>query len=162
MLHACALDSISFASYIATWHQGFDSVEPRPQVCDQPHPLLVAKIVQSCLACDLQPAYTGMKVPMHRHLLPLPAVILALTPEHRLPSSWAWAALSAAVALGTANMSSCCADPSCDPGCVLPSLQKLFDDGYSSTDIIGTVFRVVRNTDMIEFLKLEYIKVCRV
>jgi hypothetical protein len=42
---------------------------------------------------------------------------------------------------------------------VLPSLQKLFDDGYSSTDIIGTVFRVVRNTDMMEFLKLEYIKV---
>jgi hypothetical protein len=37
--------------------------------------------------------------------------------------------------------------------------QKLFDDGYSSTDIIGTVFRVVRNTDMMEFLKLEYIKV---
>ncbi len=35
---------------------------PCSQVCDQPHPLLVAKIVQSCLACDLQPAYTGMKV----------------------------------------------------------------------------------------------------
>jgi Replication factor C C-terminal domain len=39
-------------------------------------------------------------------------------------------------------------------------LQKLFDDGYSSTDIIGTLFRVVRNTEMMEFLKLEYIKVC--
>ena len=51
------------------------------------------------------------------------------------------------------------ADPSCKRCCWLPSLQKLFDDGYSSTDIIGTVFRVVRNTDMMEFLKLEYIKV---
>jgi hypothetical protein len=59
-------------------------------------------------------------------------------------------------------MSSCGANPSYQPGCWLPSPQKLFDDGYSSTDIIGTVFRVVRNTDMMEFLKLEYIKVCRV
>lgn len=32
------------------------------QVCDQPHPLLVAKIIQNCLASDLQPAYVGMKV----------------------------------------------------------------------------------------------------
>ncbi len=32
------------------------------QVCDQPHPLLVAKIIQNCLTSDLQPAYVGMKV----------------------------------------------------------------------------------------------------
>jgi len=38
-------------------------------------------------------------------------------------------------------------------------LQSLFDAGYSSTDIITTLFRVVRNTDMPEFLKLEFIKV---
>ena len=31
-------------------------------MCDQPHPLLVAKIVQSCLEGRLQPAYVGMKV----------------------------------------------------------------------------------------------------
>lgn len=38
-------------------------------------------------------------------------------------------------------------------------MQQLYDSGYSSTDIIQTLFRVVRNTDMPEFLKLEYIKV---
>ncbi len=37
--------------------------------------------------------------------------------------------------------------------------QKLFDAGYSSSDVITTLFRVVRNTEMPEFLKLEYIKV---
>ncbi len=38
-------------------------------------------------------------------------------------------------------------------------LQALFNSGYSATDIITTLFRVVRNTDMNEFLKLELIKV---
>lgn len=31
--------------------------------------------------------------------------------------------------------------------------------GYSPHDIITTVFRVVRNADLPEFLKLEYLKV---
>lgn len=66
------------------------------KVCDQPHPLLVATIIQHCLGGNLTSAYDGMK--------------------------------------------------------------QLYDSGYSSTDIIQTLFRVVRNTDMPEFLKLEYIK----
>jgi replication factor C subunit 2/4 len=37
--------------------------------------------------------------------------------------------------------------------------QKLFDDGYSATDIITTLFRIVRNADLQEWVKLEYIKV---
>ncbi|KDD72922.1 hypothetical protein H632_c2727p0, partial [Helicosporidium sp. ATCC 50920] len=38
-------------------------------------------------------------------------------------------------------------------------VKKLFDSGYSSMDIISTLFRVVRNSqNMNEFLKLEYIK----
>lgn len=38
-------------------------------------------------------------------------------------------------------------------------MQQLYNSGYSSTDIIQTLFRVVRNTEMAEYLKLEYIKV---
>lgn len=37
--------------------------------------------------------------------------------------------------------------------------QALCDLGYSASDIITTVFRVVRNSDLAEFLKLEFIKV---
>lgn len=37
--------------------------------------------------------------------------------------------------------------------------QVLCDSGYSSMDIITTLFRVTRNSDMVEFLKLEYLKV---
>lgn len=33
--------------------------------------------------------------------------------------------------------------------------------GYSPMDIITTVFRVVRNADIPEFLKLEYLRVRR-
>jgi len=38
-------------------------------------------------------------------------------------------------------------------------LQKLFDSGYSAIDIITTVFRVTRNSNIPEFLKLEFLKV---
>ena len=40
-----------------------------------------------------------------------------------------------------------------------PSVQSLCDLGYSAMDIITTVFRVVRNYQMDEILKLEFIKV---
>jgi hypothetical protein len=40
------------------------------QVCDQPHPLLVAQIVRHCLKAQLSQAYAGMKV-----LLYLPDVL---------------------------------------------------------------------------------------
>eukprot|EP00199_Chlamydomonas_sp_CCMP681_P002720 CAMPEP_0119103548 /NCGR_PEP_ID=MMETSP1180-20130426/1969_1 /TAXON_ID=3052 ORGANISM="Chlamydomonas cf sp, Strain CCMP681" /NCGR_SAMPLE_ID=MMETSP1180 /ASSEMBLY_ACC=CAM_ASM_000741 /LENGTH=337 /DNA_ID=CAMNT_0007088089 /DNA_START=35 /DNA_END=1048 /DNA_ORIENTATION=- len=66
------------------------------KVCDQPHPLVVAKIIEHCSKKELEGAYELMK--------------------------------------------------------------KLCDHGYSSTDIIGTVFRVVRNSDLPEFVKLEYLK----
>lgn len=42
---------------------------------------------------------------------------------------------------------------------MLIPVQALCDLGYSAMDIITTVFRVVRNYDMHEFLKLEFIKV---
>jgi replication factor C subunit 2/4 len=39
-------------------------------------------------------------------------------------------------------------------------MQALWDSGYSATDIITTLFRVVRNADgLAEFLKLEMLKV---
>jgi replication factor C subunit 2/4 len=38
-------------------------------------------------------------------------------------------------------------------------MMSLCSMGYSAMDIITTVFRVVRNYDMEEFLKLEFIKV---
>lgn len=39
-------------------------------------------------------------------------------------------------------------------------LKSLWDKGYSSHDIITNIFRVCKNHQMPEFLKLEYIKVC--
>lgn len=38
-------------------------------------------------------------------------------------------------------------------------LKQLYDLGYSATDIITTLFRVVKNYEMVEFLKLEFIRV---
>ena len=37
------------------------------QVCDQPHPLLVAQIVKDCARCKLDEAYKGMKVRFSRY-----------------------------------------------------------------------------------------------
>jgi DNA polymerase III delta prime subunit len=39
------------------------------------------------------------------------------------------------------------------------SMKQLYDLGYSPTDIITTLFRVVKNYDMAEYLKLEMLKV---
>lgn len=75
---------------------GFVSQENVFKVCDQPHPLLVSRIIESCSKMDLDAAYEGMK--------------------------------------------------------------QLSDHGYSPMDIIVTVFRVVRNSDLQEFLKLEFLK----
>ena len=45
-------------------HSGFGLVSSENvfRVCDQPHPLLVAKIVDSCLQANIDVAYDGMKV----------------------------------------------------------------------------------------------------
>lgn len=40
-------------------------------------------------------------------------------------------------------------------------LKQLYDLGYSPTDIITTFFRIIKNYDMAEFLKLEFMKVRR-
>ncbi|KAK1305150.1 hypothetical protein QJS10_CPB11g00738 [Acorus calamus] len=37
-------------------------------------------------------------------------------------------------------------------------MKKLFDLGYSPTDIITTLFRIIKNYDMAEYLKLEFMK----
>lgn len=39
-------------------------------------------------------------------------------------------------------------------------LKQLYDLGYSPTDIITTIFRIIKNYDMAEYLKLEFMKVC--
>lgn len=39
-------------------------------------------------------------------------------------------------------------------------LKQLYDMGYSPTDIITTLFRIIKNYDMPEYLKLEFMKVC--
>jgi len=79
-------------------HSGFGLVNQENvfKVCDQPHPLLVAKIIKHCLAGTLLEANEMM--------------------------------------------------------------MSLCTMGYSAMDIITTVFRVVRNYDMEEFIKLEFIK----
>ncbi len=41
---------------------GFISQENVFKVCDQPHPLLVARIMESCAKGDLDAAHAGMKV----------------------------------------------------------------------------------------------------
>ncbi len=44
-------------------HSGFGFVNSENvfKVCDQPHPLLVQKIVTSCLNAEIDPAYKGTK-----------------------------------------------------------------------------------------------------
>ncbi|KAM6541428.1 hypothetical protein CsatB_005875 [Cannabis sativa] len=37
-------------------------------------------------------------------------------------------------------------------------LKQLYDLGYSPTDIITTIFRIIKNYDMAEYLKLEFMK----
>lgn len=44
-----------------------------------------------------------------------------------------------------------------DESCV--GLKQLYDLGYSPTDIITTLFRVIKYYDMAEYLKLEFMKV---
>ena len=39
-------------------------------------------------------------------------------------------------------------------------LKSLWDKGYSPHDIITNIFRVCKNHEMPEYLKLEFIKVC--
>ena len=41
-------------------------------------------------------------------------------------------------------------------------LKQLYDLGYSPTDIITTIFRIIKNYEMAEFLKLEFMKVCKI
>lgn len=40
-------------------------------------------------------------------------------------------------------------------------LKQLYDLGYSPTDIITTLFRIIKNYEMAEYLKLEFMKVCK-
>lgn len=40
----------------------------------------------------------------------------------------------------------------------LARLEKVWNQGFASVDIITTIFKVVKAMDMSEFLKLEYIK----
>lgn len=44
-----------------------------------------------------------------------------------------------------------------DDACAI--LKQLYDLGYSPTDIITTLFRIIKNYDMAEVLKLEFLKV---
>ncbi|RYR77742.1 hypothetical protein Ahy_A01g002334 isoform A [Arachis hypogaea] len=43
-----------------------------------------------------------------------------------------------------------------DEACL--GLKQLYDLGYSPTDIITTIFRIIKNYDMAEYLKLEFMK----
>lgn len=40
-------------------------------------------------------------------------------------------------------------------------LTSLWREGYASSDIVSTLYKVVKNYDMEEFLKLEFIKVTK-
>ena len=44
-----------------------------------------------------------------------------------------------------------------DDACL--ALKQLYDLGYYPTDIITTLFRIIKNYDMAEYLKLEFMKV---
>ena len=151
------------------------------RVCDQPHPLLVQEIVGHCGKARLQEAYLGMSV---RHLLSslilqhisLPWTLLTFL---LVACECSWLLVKAPVmpifqdlGRGYAAAAWCCL--LCSVICfstlthvwhpvrlttAMPMRQKLFNDGYSATDIITTLFRIVRNADLQEWIKLEYIKV---
>lgn len=38
-------------------------------------------------------------------------------------------------------------------------LKQLYDLGYSPTDVITTLYRIIKNYSMEEYLKLEFLKV---
>lgn len=40
-------------------------------------------------------------------------------------------------------------------------LASLWREGYASSDIVSTLYKVVKNYEMEEFLKLEFIKVTK-
>ena len=78
-LHACSCNDVCVASHHALGCQGHGPTcmaflchlhEAKwlasLQVCDQPHPLLVAQIVKDCARCKLDEAYKGMKVRLSR------------------------------------------------------------------------------------------------
>ncbi|KAJ3228157.1 replication factor C subunit 4 [Clydaea vesicula] len=80
-------------------YSGFKLISPNNvfKVCDQPHPVMVKEILDSCLNANVQKA--------------------------------------------------------CD------LMENLFGQGYSSIDIISTLFKVVKSFDMMEYQKLEYIRI---
>ncbi|KAI9363951.1 replication factor C subunit 4 [Zopfochytrium polystomum] len=50
----------------------------------------------------------------------------------------------------------CCLTADVDAACT--RLEKLWLDGYSGVDIVGTLFKVIKQYDMPEYMKLEFIK----
>lgn len=116
------------------------------KVCDQPHPLLVGSIIANCLKLKIDDAYDGMRV---RHFVPSNTIYDSLTLGH---AQLLLEDLSRRIMCQQESMISMLQ-------AFLPVVQALCDLGYSAMDIITTVFRVVRNYDMHEFLKLEFIKV---
>lgn len=127
---------------------GFGLVEPDAvfRVCDQPHPVLVGAVVKSCTEARIDDAYEGMKVGS--------AGVIGVRAGNQ--DAGALPSLQRPLPPPT--------------GCTLPSLppsrtpsprarQALCGMGYSASDIIAILFRVVRSYAMNEYLKLEYIKV---
>lgn len=113
-------------------------------MCDQPHPLLVGSIIGNCLKLKIDDAYDGMRV--SNSLISIECLLCTSTLlPPPLPSY-------------SDHLKACCPVIS---AMTFVLLQSLCDLGYSAMDIITTVFRVVRNYDMQEFLKLEFIKVTR-
>ena len=133
------------------------------QVCDQPHPGLIKTIVGHCLACDIEKAYEGMRVRLaHTFSSSRPAGFVSPGADDNrpfakrtLPSATHSADMTlASSALGQHHgAASRCSGLGC-------MVQALCDLGYSAMDIITTLFKVVRNQQMEEFLKMEFIKVC--
>lgn len=147
---------------------GLVSAESVFRVCDQPHPKLIGAVVQHCMEARIDDAYEGMRVgegwlaccwgPCGRqvgHGLMLRQSAAKATGMDKPPVCFpTWPCLTLGVARWV------CPHPPAAPSAGCP--QALCDMGYSASDIITTLFRVVRNFGgMNEYLKLEYIKVGR-
>ena len=55
------------------------------KVCDQPHPLLIARIVENCMAAKLDEAYSGMRVSAWAGYIISSSMLLSMLALGRVP-----------------------------------------------------------------------------
>ncbi|CAI5954805.1 unnamed protein product [Closterium sp. NIES-65] len=148
--------------------QGLNNLEATPtgfglvnadnmfRVCDQPHPLKVTAAVKACLSGDIDTACEGIQ-----DLFALSLLLSQNQSSHplfaRIPFPPQVCDQPHPLKFGATVKA--CLSGDIDTAC--EGIRDLFALGYAASDIITTLFRIVKNYDMPEFLKLKFIRVSR-